>query len=42
MRKIQEGAMEANLHGFLTTETDVYVDHVHPYAMRGILTVPEE
>ena len=42
VRKLKEGAVTAELFGFLTTEPNVEVAVVHPQAMPAILTTEEE
>lgn len=42
MRKLKEGAVVADLYGFLTTEAKATVCEVHPKAMPVILTKPED
>jgi putative SOS response-associated peptidase YedK len=41
-RKLREGAVTADLFGFLTTEPNAEVAAVHPQAMPAILTTDEE
>jgi len=42
VRKVREGAVTADLFGFLTTEPNAEVAAVHPQAMPAILTTEEE
>ena len=42
VRKVREGAVTADLFGFLTTEPNAEVGAVHPKAMPVILTTPDE
>jgi putative SOS response-associated peptidase YedK len=42
VRKVREGAITADIFGFLTTKPNAEVGAVHPKAMPVILTTPEE
>ncbi|MDR4308234.1 SOS response-associated peptidase [Chelatococcus sambhunathii] len=42
VRKVREGAVTADLFGFLTTEPNALIAAVHPKAMPVVLTEPEE
>jgi putative SOS response-associated peptidase YedK len=42
VRKVREGETTNDLYGFLTTAPNAEVKAIHPKAMPGILTTPEQ